>query len=90
MEAQLALSRIIFGCRRGMLELDLILLPFAQQQYSALSEAQQEQFASLISLEDQDLFRYLVTGIKCEDPQHAAIIDTILTYAKQQIHNPPF
>jgi len=49
------LERLRWRCRRGLLELDLILGGFLQERYAGLSSAEQRAFESLLSLPDATL-----------------------------------
>lgn len=62
-------SRIRWGCRRGMLELDLILLPFFDKHYGQLSIPDQQIFAALLECPDPELYDYLITGLPCSDSE---------------------
>jgi antitoxin CptB len=53
-------NRLRWACRRGMLELDLILEPFVENSYDALEEADQLRFEVLLESEDQSLFMWLM------------------------------
>ncbi|HET9843329.1 MAG TPA: succinate dehydrogenase assembly factor 2, partial [Gammaproteobacteria bacterium] len=53
-------ARIRLACRRGMLELDLFLLPFFEAVYSTLTEQEQEIFQSMLQQSDQQLQRWLL------------------------------
>ena len=55
-------ERIRWHCRRGMLELDLILVRAFEHHYDALSESELDRFEKLLSLEDTVLLRYLYEG----------------------------
>jgi antitoxin CptB len=55
------LDRIRWRCRRGLLELDLVLARFVDRRLSALTEAQLEAFKSLLQRSDNDLWD-LVAG----------------------------
>ncbi|HKQ30863.1 MAG TPA: succinate dehydrogenase assembly factor 2 [Burkholderiales bacterium] len=55
-------ERIRWHCRRGMLELDLILVRAFEHHYDTLSEPELDQFEKLLSLEDPVLLRYLHEG----------------------------
>jgi antitoxin CptB len=46
-------------CRRGMLELDLVLQDFLDHQYAALSTNERAAFQRLLSLSDTALISYL-------------------------------
>lgn len=60
-------DRIRWHCRRGMLELDLILSSAVERYYDAFSESERDQLEQLLALEDTTLFACL-QGI--EDPPH--------------------
>lgn len=53
-------NRLRWGSRRGMLELDLILMPFVEQIYPTLKPEDQLLYARLLECEDQDLFAWLL------------------------------
>lgn len=55
------LERARWRCRRGMLELDIVLLRFLDRYYSQLNNQQLEQFEHLLDLPDNDLWD-LITG----------------------------
>ena len=50
------LGRLRWRCRRGMLELDLVLAHFLQQHHAELTMQQCVELDSLLSLPDQDLW----------------------------------
>ncbi len=54
------LQRLRWQCRRGMLELDLILLAFLEKDYLNLSTTDQKLFEQLLTYSDQDLYCYLI------------------------------
>ena len=64
--------------RRGMLELDLILVPFAEHVLPGLTEPQQREYARLLAEEDQDLYQWLVQKQPPNDPTFSVIVDFIL------------
>ncbi|PTN11590.1 succinate dehydrogenase assembly factor 2 [Nitrosomonas aestuarii] len=49
-------ERARWRCRRGMLELDIVLQRFMDQYYRQLSKEEIMQFESLLSLADNDLW----------------------------------
>ena len=69
-------KRLHWGCRRGMLELDLILIPFLEEQYNSLNDGLKKDFEALLSADDPELFRWLM-GHGTPPDDHRAIIDTI-------------
>jgi len=54
-------DRIRWHCRRGLLELDIILNRFLDRELDALSPAEQDTFKALLELSDNDLWD-LVSG----------------------------
>jgi len=63
------LSKVLWACRRGMLELDVILQNFCKQSYDKLTIEQQQLFEALLQEEDQDLQRWLVGAEVCDKPK---------------------
>ena len=53
-------SRLLWQCRRGMLELDAMLQAFMDKAYDDLSEPQQKAFEILLQAPDQLLLEYLM------------------------------
>ena len=68
--------KLEWRCRRGMKELDLLLLRFLRQPRAAGEEL--AAFAEFLELPDPDLLRYLVAGDVPNDSRHAALCRAIL------------
>jgi antitoxin CptB len=51
--------RLAWRCRRGMLELDILLQRFVGQQFDALSLAELTAFDAMLALPDNDLWEAL-------------------------------
>ena len=64
--------------RRGLLELDLLLLPFFDEEYRALPENQQRAFEKLLAQEDPDLLQWFSQKSESDDPEMAALVKIIL------------
>ena len=75
---QMDKNRLFWASRRGMLELDLILLPFAEKIYPGLDVSDQHYFEELLACEDQDLFAWLLRRTEPEDGQISRIVGLIL------------
>src|SRR5690606_39693747 len=69
MVEQTELNRLFWHSRRGMLELDVLLVPFTQEVYPSLSEADRELYRRLLTCEDQDLFGWFMERNESEDPE---------------------
>ena len=50
------LDRVRWRCRRGMLELDIVLQRFVDKHYTQLNETELQQFDTLLNLPDNDLW----------------------------------
>lgn len=53
------LNRLRWKCRRGMLELDLLLAQFLASGIDQLTDEQLHAFSQLLDLEDQELWQML-------------------------------
>jgi len=73
------LRRLRWKCRRGMLELDLILLHFLDQHYAKLSAEQQVVFEQLLEFEDPLLQQWFMRQAEPQDKALAAMIEYINT-----------
>ncbi len=78
MLSQLELNRLRWRARRGMLELDLLLLPYFDEDFHNLLESEQAVFVRLLEQEDPDLLQWF-SRQKCpDDPELAAMVEAIL------------
>ena len=75
-------KRLYWHSRRGMWELDLLLVPFLEQCYDTLGEADQAAFRELIDEEDQDLFMWLMRREWPEEPTRRRIVQLIIEHAE--------
>ncbi|MCX7073456.1 MAG: succinate dehydrogenase assembly factor 2 [Methylococcales bacterium] len=48
-------SQLYWQCRRGSLELDLLLRRYLENDYPSATEQKRQQFVELLKLEDDDL-----------------------------------
>lgn len=70
-------AKINWHCRRGMLELDLILGQFSQKSLELLSDEQLFQFETLLQHPDPDLYAWLMGYEHPEDKELANIVTFI-------------
>lgn len=71
------LARLRWKCRRGTLELDLILARFLDTHYAHLSPAQQEAFESLLEAADDDLWQLVNGESASESPAQQSLIELL-------------
>lgn len=75
-------KRLYWHSRRGMLELDLILVPFLEACFDNLEPEDQKRYEHLLTEEDQDLFKWFLGRERPEDPDLARIVELILDHAR--------
>ncbi len=78
MYSQNELNHIRWQCRRGMKELDLLIEPFFDEDFSKLSEKEQQVFVRFLEESDLKLFRWLLRGEIPADPEYVALVEVIL------------
>ena len=61
------LDRIRWRCRRGMLELDVILTRFVDKQWQDLEKELKAEFECLLKSSDQQLQKWLCEGKEAEN-----------------------
>lgn len=76
-------NRLLWGSRRGMLELDLILQPFVENTYPVLDEADQKRYQLLLEEQDQDLFTWFLKRQDPNDPELLRIVQVIREHTEE-------
>ena len=69
--------RLEWDCRRGMLELDNIIMPFYKNHFANLSDKQKADFVALLACSDLQLFEWLFNGNKASEPHLQAMVERI-------------
>ena len=72
------LRKLEWRCRRGMKELDLLLVRSLKARHADASEQERQAFEQFLELPDPEIARYLVAGDVPDDPRHAALCRHIL------------
>ncbi len=75
-------AKVRWACRRGMLELDVLFMPFVEEAYDALSDTDKEIFKRLLAGDDPDLFAWFMGHQQCPDPELDSMIKLILNRVK--------
>ncbi len=75
-------GRLKWACRRGMLELDVLFMPFVETGFAELSEKQKLAFERLLTFDDPDLYAWFMGHQDCPDPEMKQMIEHILTRVK--------
>lgn len=71
-------NRLLWHSRRGMLELDVLLVPFVKEAYSSLDAEDQARFRKLLKCEDQDMFGWFMRREEAADPDLRRMVNMIL------------
>ncbi|NNC55481.1 MAG: succinate dehydrogenase assembly factor 2 [Pseudomonadales bacterium] len=77
-------NRVIWHSRRGMLELDIVLEPFARDCYAGLDSETRAQYRQLLACEDQQLFDWLLQKAEVDDKALAGIVARVLQSHRQR------
>ncbi|MCY1380312.1 FAD assembly factor SdhE [compost metagenome] len=72
------LNRLYWHSRRGMLELDVLLVPFVREVYPTLDERDRERYRKLLECEDQDMFGWFMQRAEPEDADLQRMVRMIL------------
>ncbi|ALA24670.1 response regulator receiver protein [Piscirickettsia salmonis] len=75
-------KRLRWACRRGMLELDLVLQPYVEKAYDGSSDRHKELFCKLLAEADQDLFIWFTQRETPKDSELADIVKVVLEYTQ--------
>jgi antitoxin CptB len=75
--------RLRWQCRRGMLELDVLLGNFLEKAYADLSDDDKNIFEKLLACSDQDLFMWLTGKSECSDKELFLMVEKVRDHAKR-------
>lgn len=78
MVADIELNRLYWHSRRGMLELDVLLVPFVKEVYTTLDETDRALYVRLLECEDQDMFGWFMERSESPDPELQRMVRMIL------------
>ena len=73
-------KKILWQCRRGLWELDAILIPFVEINFDDLEEDEISDFQRLLEYEDIEIFDILVNKKSFDDVTLQPIIKKILSF----------
>jgi antitoxin CptB len=74
-------SRLRWLCRRGSLELDLILSRYLDRRYEAASVEERRLFETLLDLPDPELQRFFIAQENPRDPELLNLVRIIRSVA---------
>ncbi|QIQ21560.1 FAD assembly factor SdhE [Zophobihabitans entericus] len=73
-------SQVLWSCRRGMRELDLMLIPFAENCFNHLSPEQQQAFQLLLKQDDLVLFDSFFNNQPLQVKVQQELVELIKSY----------
>lgn len=76
------LSKLQWACRRGMLELDVLLGNFLKEAYFNLELADKHRFINLLTHQDPELYAWLLGQESPEEEGAVRIIEKIRNHAR--------
>lgn len=82
-------NRIAWRCRRGVLELDLLLGGFWAARRATLEPHETAAFERLLSLSDREIADRLQAGVPQGDAELETLFDCLRRFEAQNIQNPP-
>ena len=71
-------SRLRWRCRRGMRELDMLLVRFMDDEYGQASAMQRRAFERLLSLQDPEILDLLTQRVVAQDPHLQDVVKRLL------------
>lgn len=74
--------KVYWHSRRGMAELDVLLMPYSSEVYPTLTDLERGEFKRLLAAEDADLFAWFMGHATPDDAGFQAVIDQVLAYAR--------
>ena len=75
-------AKLRWACRRGMLELDVLFMPFVEDAYDSLSDNEKAIFQRLLTGEDPELFAWFMGHEECKDEELNFMVKLILNRVK--------
>lgn len=72
------LKRLRWRCRRGMRELDTLLLDYMDRHYAAAGPAEQAAFHDLLSMPDPTILGLLTRRVRSKDERINGLVERLL------------
>ncbi len=79
------LNQLFWHSRRGMRELDVLLIPFVQEAFPQMEPADQALYKQLLEAEDQELFAWFMQRETPPTPEMKRIVEIVLDYARTEL-----
>ena len=82
MIAEQTFRRLRWASRRGMLELDLIMVPFVENRFLELDAHKQKLYVDLLESEDNELFAWFLRKEIHPEAETASLIAEIIEFSR--------
>ena len=78
-------KKILWQCRRGLWELDAILIPFVEKNLSNLTAKEIKKFQQFLSYEDIEIFDILVNKKQFKESNLISIVSKIIDFHEDSL-----
>ena len=78
------INRILWKCRRGMREIDLLLREFSQHKLNKLNKSDIDIFNEILNYDDQRLYDFIFKKEPLDNRMHEKFIETNLKKFNEQ------
>ena len=72
-------AKLVWRCRRGMRELDVVLMRYLDRDFDSAGASEQAVFEKLLSLQDPDIYDLLTGRIVADDPGLRHVVKRLLS-----------
>lgn len=73
-------AKLLWRCRRGMKELDVLMVRYVEEAYFTVSGNQQKAFDALLLMQDPDLYSLIIGKTKHDDKDVMHVVTTLTEY----------
>lgn len=78
-ESEGELKRLSWQCRRGIKEVEVLLVPFFERFFLELSPEEQNTFVAFLAEPDVEIFEWFTQRAEPQKPEYRHIVNVILT-----------
>lgn len=83
MEQQQLKAKLLWRCRRGMKELDVVMVRFVEESYFQIANDYQAAFEKTLAMQDPDLYALVLGRDTHNDPDIQYVINILSSYRPQ-------
>ncbi|MHC9509951.1 FAD assembly factor SdhE [Kangiella sp. M94] len=78
------LKKLHWASRRGMLELDVVLIPYLEQEACHFDDSKSAEYATFLEQDDPDLYSWIM-GYETPKPEFESFVLAIREFINKQI-----